>query len=40
MHYKFVKPSKRFADIIIPNDNKHNVAVDIIVTKMKSIMKG
>ena len=40
MHYKFVKPSKRFADIIIPNDNKHNVAVDIILTKMKSIMKG
>lgn len=40
MHYKFVKPSKRFADIIIPNDNKHNVAVDIIVTKMKDIMKG
>ena len=40
MHYKFVKPTKRYADIIIPNDNKHNVAVDIIVTKMKSIMKG
>lgn len=40
MHYKFVKPSKRYADIIIPNDNKHNVAVDIIVTKMQSIMKG
>lgn len=40
MHYKFVKPTKRYADIIIPNDNKHNVAVDIIVTKMQSIMKG
>ncbi len=40
MHYKFVKPSKRYADIIIPNDRKHDVAVDILVTKLKSIMKG
>ncbi len=40
MHYKFVKPSKRFADIIIPNDNKHDVAVDIIITKIKSIING
>lgn len=40
MHYSFVKPTKRYADIIIPNDNTHNVAVDIIVAKLKSIMEG
>lgn len=40
MHYKFVKPSKRYADVIIPNDNQHEVAVDIIITKIKDIIKG
>lgn len=38
MHYAFVKPSKRYADIIIPNDKDHDVAVDIIITKIKSII--
>ncbi len=40
MHYKYVKPSKRHADIIIPNDNTHDVAVDIIISKIKDIIKG
>ncbi len=40
MHYKFVKPSKRYADMIIPNDNKHEVAVDIIMAKIKEIING
>lgn len=39
MYYKFIKPTKRFADIIIPNDNKHDVAVDIIVSKVKNILE-
>lgn len=39
MYYKYVKPSKRYADIIIPNDDKHNVAVDIIVSKLESIVR-
>lgn len=38
MHYAFVKPTKRYADIIIPNDKDHDVAVDIIITKIKSII--
>lgn len=37
MHYAFVKPTKRDADIIIPNDKKHDVAVDVIVGKIKQI---
>ncbi len=40
MHYKYVKPSKRYADIIIPNDNKHDVAVDVIVSRIKDIING
>jgi len=40
MHFAFVKPSKRYADIIIPNDKDHNVAVDLINTKIKSIISN
>lgn len=38
MHYRFVSPSKRHADIIIPNHHKHSVAVDVMITKIKSII--
>lgn len=40
MYHQFVKPTKRYADIIVPNDEKHEVAVDIIVTKIREILKG
>lgn len=38
MHFAFVKPTKRYADVIIPNDKDHDVAVDLIVTKINSIL--
>ena len=38
MYHSFIKPTKRYADIIIPNDNKHDVAVDVIVSKIKEII--
>jgi uridine kinase len=38
MHFAFIKPTKRYADIIIPNDKDHDVAVDIIITKINSII--
>ena len=38
MHFAFVKPTKRYADIIIPNDINHDVAVDLIITKIKSLI--
>jgi uridine kinase len=40
MHFAFVKPTKRYADIIIPNDKDHDVAVDIIITKINSIISA
>lgn len=40
MHFAFVKPSKRYADIIIPNDINHDVAVDLIITKIKSTISN
>lgn len=38
MHHQFVEPTKRYADVIIPNDHKHDVAVDIIVSKINTIL--
>jgi len=38
MFYKFVKPSKRHAHVIIPNDDKHDIAVDLIASKIKSVL--
>jgi uridine kinase len=39
MFHKHIKPTKRFADVIIPNDRKHDIAVDLIVTKIKQFLK-
>ncbi len=39
MHYQFVKPTKRYADIIVPTDNHSDVAVDLLITKIKSILE-
>lgn len=38
MFHKHIKPTKRYADVIIPNDRKHDIAVDLIVTKIKQII--
>jgi len=38
MYHKYIKPTKRYADVIIPNDRKHDIAVDLIVTKIKHIL--
>ncbi len=38
MFHRHIKPTKRFADVIIPNDRKHDIAVDLIVTKIKQIL--
>ena len=38
MHLEFVEPSKRWADIIVPEGGHNRVAVDMLVTKMASIL--
>jgi uridine kinase len=40
MYYSFVKPTKRYADMIIPNDSAHDVAVDCIVRMINDMLKG
>ncbi len=38
MHLQFVEPSKRYADVIIPEGGMNLVAVDLIVTKVRDIL--
>lgn len=37
MHLEFVEPSKHWADIIIPRGAENTVALDMVVTKIKSM---
>ena len=39
MHHTFVEPSKRHANIIIPEGGHNEVAVDVLSTKIKSLLK-
>lgn len=38
MHDQFVEPSKRYADIIIPEGAHNDVAIDLLTTKINSII--
>lgn len=38
MHEQFVEPSKRFAHIIIPEGGSNTVAIDLLITKIASIV--
>ncbi|WP_027340177.1 uridine kinase [Halonatronum saccharophilum] len=39
MHQQFIEPTKKYADIIIPEGGYNKVAIDILVTKIKSIIE-
>jgi uridine kinase len=38
MHLEFVEPSKRYADIIIPSGGHNLVGVDMLLTKIRSVV--
>lgn len=38
MHLEFVEPSKRYADIIVPEGGYNHVAIDFITTKLKTLI--
>lgn len=38
MYHQFVEPTKRYADIIIPEGGKNKVAIDLLSTKIKDIL--
>jgi uridine kinase len=37
MHLEFVEPSKRYADIIIPQGGHNTVAIDMLLTLIRSL---
>ena len=38
MHLEFVEPSKRYADLIVPEGGYNRVAVDLVVSKLRALM--
>ncbi len=38
MHMEFVEPSKRYADLLVPEGGYNQVAVDVLVAKIKAII--
>lgn len=39
MHNQFIEPTKRYADIIIPEGGQNTVAIDLMVTKIQTILE-
>jgi uridine kinase len=40
MHLEFVEPSKRWADIIIPEGGENRVALEMVVARVEQLIKG
>ncbi|GEP78567.1 uridine kinase [Staphylococcus carnosus] len=40
MHNQFIEPTKRYADIIIPEGGSNKVAIDIMTTKIQSLINN
>lgn len=39
MHEQYIQPTKQYADIIIPDGGYNDIAVDILITKIKSVLE-
>ncbi len=40
MHTQFIEPTKKYADIIIPEGGRNQVAIDLMTTKIDTIFKN
>ena len=40
MHEEFVEPSKRYADLIIPEGGENQVALDAIIARVERLVGG
>jgi uridine kinase len=40
MHLEFVEPSKRWADVIIPEGGENRVAMEMVVARVEKILAG
>jgi uridine kinase len=38
MHLEFVEPSKRYADVIIPNGGMNTIATDMVVARIERML--
>ncbi|CAM4054717.1 uridine kinase [Catellicoccus marimammalium] len=38
MYHQFIEPTKRYADVIIPEGGSNQVAIDLLITKIDSIL--
>lgn len=38
MYHQFIEPTKRYADIIVPEGGANNVAIDMLTTKIRSVL--
>ena len=39
MYHQFIEPTKRYADIIVPEGGENDVAIDMLTTKLQSVLK-
>jgi len=40
MHLDFVEPSKRYADVIIPEGGLNAVAMEMVVARLEALLRG
>jgi len=40
MHMEFIEPSKRYADVIIPEGGHNEVGIDLVIQKIRSLAEG
>lgn len=40
MHEQFIEPTKKYADIIVPDGKTNTVAIDLLITKINSILNA
>ena len=38
MHLQFVEPSKRWADVIIPEGGNNAIAIDLVLGKLRHVL--
>ncbi len=40
MHMEFVEPSKRYADVIIPEGGMNTVALNMVIARIEELLRG
>ena len=38
MHLEFVEPTKRYADVIIPEGGRNTIAIDMVVSRIEALL--